>query len=306
MSFYQSMTSSGGSYMKVGNKKPKTMRYLSSRQATGSGKKVKERGLDFLEKDGKLQYFRRYPKTKKKKKSKNKKKKGNTNRRTRRNRSRKKRGGMEGGDAGGHMSDQPEVSDPIAEGTPPPRAWNLVGAPGNTQRKVKTIPARSNWEWEPDSQATTEGIIKLKQLYDDGRSADAEELAQQLYDTCVKEATDAEELERCEKFKAFVEVAKQYLKKLKTDHDLFQEGLEEIKQAGGTKQWLVDLWAAATEEGKRYSEAEDRRLEKVLEKNAGKKKKKCKSCCGGRPQGVRRRTNRRTGRNRSRTSYSSL
>ncbi len=92
MSFYQSMTSSGGSYMKIGNKKPKTMRYLSSRHATGNRKKVKERGLDFLEKDGKLQYFRRYPKTKKQKKSKNKKKKGKTNRRTnrktRRNRSR--------------------------------------------------------------------------------------------------------------------------------------------------------------------------------------------------------------------------
>ena len=96
MSFYQSMTSSGGSYMKVGNKKPKTMRYLSSRQAAGSGKKVKKRGLDFLEKDGKLQYLRRYPKTKKRKKSKNKKKKGKTNRRTkritRRNRSRRKGG----------------------------------------------------------------------------------------------------------------------------------------------------------------------------------------------------------------------
>ena len=47
MSFYQSMTSSGGSYMKIGNKKPKTMRYLSSRQATGNRKKVKKRGLDF-------------------------------------------------------------------------------------------------------------------------------------------------------------------------------------------------------------------------------------------------------------------
>ena len=58
MSFYQSMTSSG-SYMKVGNRKPRTMRYLSSRQAAGDRKKVKKQGLDFLEKDGKLQYFRR-------------------------------------------------------------------------------------------------------------------------------------------------------------------------------------------------------------------------------------------------------
>ena len=118
MSFYQSyITNSGGSYMKVGNKKPKTMRYLSSRQAIGSrGKKVKERGLDFLEKDGKLQYFRRYPKTKKQKKSKNKKKKGNTNRRTnrktnrktRRNRSRRKKGGMEGGSDADERSERPE------------------------------------------------------------------------------------------------------------------------------------------------------------------------------------------------------
>tara|TARA_X000000950_G_C13616890_1_gene537702 strand:+ start:332 stop:571 length:240 start_codon:yes stop_codon:yes gene_type:complete len=79
--------------MQIGNKKPKTMRYLSSREAKSSGgKKVEKRGLDFLEKDGKIQYFRRYPKTKKKKKSKNKKvKKGKTNRRTRRNRSRTKR-----------------------------------------------------------------------------------------------------------------------------------------------------------------------------------------------------------------------
>ena len=67
MSFYQSMTSSGGSYLKIGNKKPKTMRYLSSREAKSSGgKKVEKRGLDFLEKDGKLKYFRRYP-TKKRK-----------------------------------------------------------------------------------------------------------------------------------------------------------------------------------------------------------------------------------------------
>lgn len=86
MSFYQSITSSGGSYMQIRNNKPKTTRYLSSRQVASTNKKVKQSGIDYLEKDGKIQYLRRFP-SKKKKKSKSKKsKKGKTNRKTRRQR----------------------------------------------------------------------------------------------------------------------------------------------------------------------------------------------------------------------------